>query len=148
MRTLITISLLLVALFVPGVSHAAKAYTIAKIVDGSPIWVEQGLEYRAYALRCRKGNWGLYAVSGTGAQLQAIDALADVYGISTFGNVDEVMDATLRTNLNQFIIDKDIHPTWQIPADWTARQVFRKMVEYFDLQCDRFPNYIIGPEDD
>jgi hypothetical protein len=129
-------------------TYAAKAYCIAKIVNGQPAWVESELDFRAYAMRCRKGNWGIYAVSGTGAQLVAIDAHPDVYGICTFNNIDEVMDSTLRANLNQFILDKGIHDTWQIPEDWTARQVFRKIVEYFNLRCDRFPNYVIGPEDD
>lgn len=145
-RTLILTSLC-VLLFVPS-THAAKAYCIAKIVNGIPAWEAAGIEFRAYALRCRKGNWGIYAVSGSGAQLIAIDAHADVYGISTFGNVDNVMNATLRTNLNQFIIDKNIHPTWQIPDTWTARRVFRKIVSYFNLDCDVFLNYVTGPEDD
>jgi hypothetical protein len=147
MRILAIISLC-VALLAPGVSYGAKAYCIAKIINGQPVWVDAGLEYRAFALRCKKGHWGIYAISGTGAQLIAIDTHPDVYGICTFANVDEVMDATLRVNLNQFILDKGIHETWQIPVDWTARQVFEKLVSYFNLQCDVFMNYVTGPEDD
>jgi len=88
------------------------------------------------------GEWGLYLLAGTGAQLSALNALPEVVGIvavtesgeTKWAELDGVIAAGVRTRLNAWLSARG-HPT--IPEDWTYRRVveavFKRAHERFDL---------------
>lgn len=91
-------------------------------------------------------GWGGYIVSGTKAQLQAINALPNVYGLAYvteaegahWTELDAAITPAIRTRLNTWLTARS---QTTIPAAWTNKQVimaiFKRMRVDFDLdQCD------------
>lgn len=97
-----------------------------------------------YAGHVHIGNlnhqFGAYMVSGTGAQLVAINALPQVVGIVAvtesggvrWAELDGVIAAGVRTKLNAWLSSRG-YPN--IPAGWTYKQVIR---EVFRRLNDKF----------
>lgn len=116
-----------------------KAFAIIRMTDGTP---DIGLPYHGHVFCDRVGQWGAYLISGTGAQLQAINGLSHVYGIvdvTEGGNVrwaelDGVCAAAVRNRLNTWLTSRG-YPT--IPAHWTYRQIvmaiYKRLNAHFDL---------------
>ena len=86
------------------------------------------------------GAWGAYMVSGTGAQLTAINALPQVVGIVAvtesgsvrWAELDGVIAAGVRTKLNNWLTARG-YPN--ILSGWTYRRVIR---EVFQRLNDKF----------
>ena len=87
-----------------------KAFAIIKMNGGSP--EIGGLPCRGYVLCAHSGqNWGGYIVSGTPAQLQAINALPDTYaicavtetGVTKWPELDNVISEAVRARLNTWL---------------------------------------------
>ena len=58
-----------------------KAFAIIRMNGGLPDIDTAEYPYRGHVLCDQVGQWGAYLVSGTPAQLSAINGLAHVYGI-------------------------------------------------------------------
>lgn len=123
-----------------------KMFALARVQDvpqAVRMFADDGKRlYSGHVLCGQVGTWGAYLFSGTAAQLLAINALPNVYGICAVtesGNVrwaelDGVIPAAVRTKINDWLSTRSL-PT--IPAGWTYRQVvmaiYRRMNERFDL---------------
>lgn len=119
-----------------------KLFAIVPIVNGTPDIDRAVTPYVGYVLCDRVGAHGAYLISGTGAQLIAINALASVIGlvvVTQAGNVrwtelNGVISLAVRTKLNTFLTNQG-YPT--IPAGRTYRQVinavFQRVNARFDL---------------
>ena len=119
-----------------------KAFAIIRMSGGQPEIDLETQPYHGYVLCDQLGQWGTYLISGTGAQLQAINALSHVYGICAvtensdvrWAELDDIPVAAIRNRLNTWLTNRD-QPT--IPADWTARRIvkaiYRRFNSHFDL---------------
>lgn len=118
-----------------------KAFGIVSIVNGRPDIGALG--YHGFVLCAHIGqNWGCYIFSGTAAQLQAINALPNVYAICAvteggqvkWAELDGVIAPAVRTRLNSWLSARG-YPN--IPAGWTYRQVviaiYKRINDVFDL---------------
>lgn len=87
------------------------------------------------------GGWSAYLVSGSAAQLQAINALASVVGIVAVSEgdvrwpeLDGTISSGVRTKMNTWLSARG-YPN--IPAGWSYRQVilavFRKLNDAYDF---------------
>lgn len=122
-----------------------KAFAIIRMSGGQPEIDPVATPYHGYVLCDQVAGWGAYLVSGTPAQLSAIDQLAHVYGICAvtesgdvkWAELDGVCSEAVRTRLNTWLANRG-YPT--IPAGWTYRQIVRAVYQrvntHFDL--DRF----------
>jgi len=113
-----------------------KAYLICKINEGGGADIDmEATPYTTYVLAAQIGNsWGCYMFVATAAQLTAINALPNVYGICTVANLDNVIAVAVRNKVNTWL-DARGFPT--IPAGWTYRKVvnaiFKRINEKFDI---------------
>lgn len=118
------------------------AFAICKCDSGSPVPDEQATPFHGYACTGRAGNYGAFLVSGSLAQLQAINALPEVYGICLlttggvrWGELDNTITPALRTRINIWLAARGYAT---IPAGWTNRQVVlavcRRLNPDFDLR--------------
>lgn len=81
-------------------------------------------------------DWGLYMVTGSQAQLDAINALSQVYllcGVSvpdfdSWAELELVINSTGRSQLNTWLSN---HSKPTIPADWIYRQVYGMLLRYY-----------------
>lgn len=129
-----------------------KAFALIRMVGGSPDIGE--LPYFGYVLCDRIGatNWGAYLISGTGAQLSAIDALPSVMGIVAvtqagdvrWAELDDNIAGAARTKLNNWLTAR-FRPT--IPAGWTNRRVVREIYQAANAHWNLASFDIRGPED-
>lgn len=96
------------------------------MASGTPVLGD--LPYHGYCLAAQLNDtWGLYVVSGTAAQLTAINALPDTYAICTvtesegakWPELDSVITSARRTRINSWLTARGL-PT--IPAGWTYRR--------------------------
>lgn len=118
------------------------AYTIIEISGGAPNVNFLNTPINGYVLAAGPfGNYGLYLVSGTGAQLTALNALSNVWGLVAmddsgdvrWSQLDNVIAAGVRTKLNQFASARG----WpNVPAGWTYRQVLTWLVNKFKRDND------------
>ncbi len=112
----------------------AKAYAVVRMSGGLPELDAATTPYYGYCLGAHAGGWGLYVISGTAAQLTAINALAHVYGIASLAALDNALSDAVRNRLNTWLADRG-YPT--IPAGWTGRQVvlwlYKRVNDAFDL---------------
>lgn len=117
-----------------------KAFGICPIVNGQPDI--GGLPCWGYVLAAHIANWGAYLISGTLAQLSAINALPNTYAICIvtenggikWPELDNVIPAGVRTRINNWLTARG-YPT--ILAGWTYRQVilaiYQRMNEYYTI---------------
>ncbi len=111
-----------------------KMLTLIQQIGGSPQLDPVVTPYRGYSLGGQAGNWGLYVLSGTGPQLTAINALAQVIGLVTvtgtgvlrWPELDSVVTTTIRTRVNTWVAARG-WPT--IPAGWTYRQIVQAILQ-------------------
>ena len=120
-----------------------KAFAIIQMVGGS-LNVDAGVTpYKGYSLAAElPRQWGLYLFSGTAAQLIALDALPQVYGLVAmtedttvrWSQLNNTISSAHRTKLNTWLTARG-YPN--IPAGWTYRQVvqaiYQRMNQPFDL---------------
>jgi len=107
-----------------------KAFLVTRMIGGVPDF--SGLPHTGNVL-CAKTpttlQYGIYIVTGTAAQVTAINALAQVVPLCAithpdFDNWPEmegVINATVRTQLNTWLTKYSLP---NIPANWIYRQVF------------------------
>jgi len=119
-----------------------KMFCLVKMKGGEPDVNSAVTPYYGYVHAADVAGWGAYLFSGTTAQLTAINALPNVYGICAVtesGNVkwaelDGVISSAVRTKINNWLTARG-YPT--IPAGWTYRQVvnaiFKRLNDRFDL---------------
>lgn len=103
-------------------------FAIAKMNGGLPDIDTSTTPCHGWVHLKSAGNYGLYLFSGTAAQLSALNALPDVYGLCAmtdngtvkWAELDTVVSLAIRTKLNQFCTARG----WpNIPAGWTYRQI-------------------------
>lgn len=86
-------------------------------------------------------QWGAYMVSGTGAQLMAINALPKVIGIVAvtedggvrWAELDGVIATGVRTKINTWLSNRD-YPN--IPVGWTYRRIVREVFQRLNNKFD------------
>jgi hypothetical protein len=115
---------------------------LVKMSGGSPQIDTAVTPYVGHILVGHAGGWGGYLISGSAAQLTALNALPEVVGICVMtesGGVkwvelDNVITPAMRTKLNTYLTSKGLST---VPVNWTNRQivlaVFRRMNPEFDL---------------
>ncbi len=98
------------------------------------------------------GNWKPYIISGTAAQLAAINALPAVVGLVAvteaegiqWPEMEQVVAAAVRTKINIWLTNNG-HPT--IPATWTNRQMVQAIMKRLNDKFD-FGNFgVARPQD-
>jgi hypothetical protein len=119
-----------------------KAFALIRMSGGLPDFDREQYPYHGHVLCDQFGNWGAYLISGTGAQLQAIDGLSGVVGICAVTEDDDVrwaeldgaIGAAVRTKINNWLEARELPA---IPAGWSLRQVvlaiYRRFNDRFDL---------------
>lgn len=122
-----------------------KAFAIIRMQGGQPEINPEETPYHGYVLCDQLGQWGAYLISGTPAQLRAIDKLSHVYGICAvtesgdvrWRELDDAMTDKIRNRLNTWLENRGQQT---IPEGWSNRRVvraiFRRFNAHFDL--DRF----------
>lgn len=111
----------------PGGADNMKLFTIASMKGGEPNI--NRLPHCGYVHAASVGNWGAYLFSGTAAQLQAINALSQVYGIVAvtesggvkWAELENVISSSVRLKLQTWLNDRGI--SYTIPVSATYRQV-------------------------
>ncbi len=119
-----------------------KAFAIIKMTGGHPAIDATATPYTGFTFCDSIGQWGGYIVSGTGAQLRAIDDLTDVYGICVvtqdgdkhWPELNNVMATAIRNRLNTWLTARGFS---NIPTNWTNKQVilaiFRRLNVDFNI---------------
>lgn len=122
-----------------------RAYAVISMANGRPDL--GGLPCYGYTLLAHLPNYshGVYLVSGTAAQLTAINALAQVYRICTLAELDDVITAARRTRINEWLTARG-YPN--IPAGWTYRQVLDAIAKRLLPHFVRERNDVADPDAD
>lgn len=131
-----------------------KAFALIHMVGGAPDIDASETPYFGYVLcdRILSTQWGAYLISGTNAQLLAIDALPSVVGIVAvtqsgdvyWAELNDTIAGAARTKINNWLIARG-QPT--IPAGWTNRQVVQAIYQRANAHWDMNSFYVRGPED-
>ena len=125
----------------------AKMFSVIRMQGGSPEINQEETPYYGYVLAAQlKQEWGCYIISGTPKQLQAINALPQVYGICLvtendtvkWAELDDLPTELIRDRLNTWLSNHD-YPA--IPASWTNRRIVREIFKRLN------PNFEIGNTD-
>jgi len=102
--------------------------------------VAAALPHKGFVLAAHIGQqWGCYLLSGTSAELTAINALPHVYAICNITDLDNVIASTVRTRLNTWLSARG-QPA--IPASWTYRQVIETVYKRINSRMDLDRLYI------
>lgn len=123
-----------------------KAFAIIRMSGGSPDFDQREYPIHGYVLAFHlpDSSWGGYLLSGTGAQLNAVNNLPQVVGIVSvtqsgdvrWAELEGVCPAALRTKLNTLLSN---HGYPNIPSGWTYKQVireiFKRVNKHFDLNA-------------
>ena len=124
-----------------------RAFALIRMTDGVPDLDPEATPYHGFVLcdRIPGTNWGAYLISGTGAQLLALDALPQCLGILAFTRSDErhwgpdmdnILPSAVRNKINSWLT-----PNGQpaIPIGWTYRRfiqaLFRRLNPNFRLDA-------------
>jgi len=126
-------------LLLPTSAHALKAFAFIRMEGGSPQIDQTVTPYYGFAFVGRIGVWGAYIISGTRAQLLALNALPEVVGVCFVSNGDterwpelnDTINPAARTKINTFLINRGFD--FQIPVEWTNKQVLLKTFRYFNV---------------
>lgn len=120
-----------------------KAFAIISITGGNPDIERMVTPVSGWALVFQiNANWGVYLVSGTGAQLTALNATTPVTGIcnvtegatTRWVELDDVVAAGVRTKLNTRLTALG---KATIPAGRTNRQILQAVHGYFNNNVGR-----------
>lgn len=98
----------------------ARAYCLMKMSSGTPSVDFTETPIRGYVLCDQFKSWGAYMVSGTAAQLTALNSASNVIGICAVTALNNTIAAGVRSALNAKL-DEWGYPN--IPAGWSYRQV-------------------------
>jgi hypothetical protein len=111
---------------------------------GIPKIDKQVTDYHGHVYIGSVAGWGAYLISGTAAQLTAINALPEAVGIAVltqsaegakWTELDSNITLAIRNKLNTWLTARG-YPT--IPAGWTNRQVvlavFRRLNPDFKIE--------------
>jgi hypothetical protein len=124
------------------------------MVGGQPDIDTSVTPYSGYVLsgEIASTGWGAYLISGTGAQLLAIDALAQVVGIVAvtqsgdvrWGELDDALSSVVRTKINNWLSARGLQT---IPDGWTNGRVVREIFQRANSRWELSAFDIRGPED-
>jgi len=140
-------------LLLPTSAHALKAFAFIRMAGGSPQIDQTTTPYYGFAYVGRIGVWGAYIISGTQAQLLALNALPEVVGVCFVSQADterwpelnDTINPAVRTKINTFLINRGFEFT--IPVEWTNRQVLLKTFKYFNYNYTLNGTDICEPEE-
>lgn len=118
-----------------------KAFALIRMAGGAPEIDPEQYPYHGFVFCDRIGAWGAYLISGTPAQLQAIDGLGHVVGICgvtedgdlKWAELDGVISSAVRDKVNNWLAARGLSP---IPAGWSYRQVVRALYNRFNDHFD------------
>lgn len=119
-----------------------KAFIIVSVTGGNPDIDLNVTPVAGWALAFQiSANWGVYLVSGTGAQLTALNVTVPVTGIcnvtentTRWAELDDVAAAGVRTKLNTRLAALG---KATIPAGRTNRQILQAIHGYFNNNVKR-----------
>ena len=118
------------------------AYAVIEMAEGKPAVDFAATPVSGYVLAAGPvGGFGLYLVSGTTAQLAALNALTNVWGLVAmgtsggvhWGQLDTTISTAIRTKLNTWLTAGG-YPA--IPTGWTYRQVLAALVQHMKRAND------------
>lgn len=120
-----------------------KGFAICDMADGRPNINFAATPCKGYVLGAQIGqSWGAYLFGGTQAQLTALNALPNVYGVCLvsegevrWAELDGAIATAAINRLNTWLSARGYAT---IPAGWTYRQiilaVYKRMNENFSLE--------------
>jgi hypothetical protein len=128
------------------------AFGLIRMSGGQPDVDFTATSLYGYNLIGSLGGWGAYLVSGTAAQLTALNALSQVVGICVITNSGDVrwaeldgnIAAAIRMKLNTWLSNRG-YPT--IPAGWTYRRVVREVFQRINAGFEIEAFDVDGPAD-
>jgi len=122
----------------------AKAFLVSTISNGIPNFSDLPHTGNVLCAKTPGGGYGIYVVTGTGAQLVAINALPHVIGLCSvtegggdgrWPELEDVILPAVRTKLNTWLTARG-YPN--IPAGWTYRHVIREICqrlnEFYEIE--------------
>jgi hypothetical protein len=117
-----------------------RAYATIEMTNGQPNVDFTATSIAGYCLGAVQGQWGLYLVAGTEAQLTALQALPNVYRVCTTAELDTVIAVARRTKMNEWLTAQG----WpNIPAGWTYGQCVRYAYKRANPEWDEARHYLI-----
>jgi hypothetical protein len=119
-----------------------KAFMVVKMSGGVPDFSNLTYSGRVLCAKTPDQAWGIYIVTGTPAQITAINALSQVYALCTVKDDDIfswsemtiVLSTTVRNQLNTWLAG---YNDQLIPATWTYGQVCTYLYRWYqDLRVE------------
>lgn len=119
-----------------------KAFAIIRMTNGAPDIENLPIHGFVLAFHLPNYSWGGYLISGTSAQLNALNSLSQVFGIVAvtqsgdvkWAELEGVCPVAVRNRLNTWLGNNG-YPN--IPSGWTykriIREIFQRTNEHFDL---------------
>jgi len=118
-----------------------RGYAIIQMASGLPDVDFTTTPISGYCLGAQQGQWGLYLVAGTAAQLTALVALPTVYRVCTLAEMDDVITATRRAKMNEWLTAQG----WpNIPVGWTYGMCVRYAFARANPDWDEARHYLVG----
>ena len=116
-----------------------KTFLVTQLSGGIPDFSNLPHTGNVLCAKTDDSTWGIYIVTGTSAQLAAINALPQVYGLCSVTADDLfswpemaiVLSATVRNQLNTWLAGYGDPP---IPANWTYGQVCQVLYQWYQAQ--------------
>ena len=120
-------------------------FALCKLTAASPFGPDTaplmaGVDYKGFAMADVLGNHGAVLFSGTGAQLTAVNALANVVGIcqvtetgARWPELDNTVGVGARTALNTWLTARSLGT---VGAGMTNRQVINAIYKHFNSRFD------------
>jgi hypothetical protein len=117
-----------------------KFFCLTRVAGGVPDIGQLGTDYTGHVQVDSVGSWGAYLISGSGAQLTAINALPQVIGICQvtengvrWGELDSVVSTTVMNKLNAWKTAN--RPTWPaVTAGMTYRTIINFLFNKFNVK--------------
>ncbi len=114
----------------------AKAFAICRMVGGVPDFSNLPCKGNVLCAKTPDRAWGIYIISGTLAQINAINALPQVTGLCAisapdfdhWAELDGTINPTVRTQLNTWLTKYSLP---NIPVNWIYRQVFTRLLQLY-----------------
>ena len=118
-----------------------KIFSLVRMSSGQPDFDPTVTPVHGWVHCDSIGNWGAYLVSGTAAQLTALNALPQVVGLVAvteagdvrWAELDNNLPAAIRTRLNTWLTARG-YPT--IPTGWSNRRGVREIFQRFNARFD------------
>ncbi len=104
-----------------------RVYAICKHIGGAPVLPEGG-ELKGHNVLGQAGQWSMQILGGTDDQIDALAGNPDYVVLSTYADVNEVMEAGVRAAVDAWT--DQYAPSWpDVPAGWTNAAVIENIVQ-------------------